>query len=107
MECSIANASQVEIGNCLRAMEETVDKVVDIAMGFAMEAAQELDATTGRKVAVPALTSSQQAWSAFRDAHCEYVGATFGGGSGTGIAVSSCRIDLGRQRQSTLMNGLN
>jgi len=105
MECS--GGSQVEIGDCVRATEETVNKTVELALGFAMDSAKELDTVTGREVAAKALTASQQAWSGYRDAHCEYVGSTFGGGSGTGIAIMSCRVELGRQRVSSLMNGLN
>lgn len=103
LECSIGAGSQVEIGGCVSKMGEAVDRSVDIALGFAMTAAQELDDITGRKVAGPALEAGQAAWSAYRDAHCEFVGATFGGGSGTGIAIDSCRVDLGRARVSELM----
>ncbi|MGR3661813.1 MAG: lysozyme inhibitor LprI family protein [Paracoccaceae bacterium] len=106
-ECGISNASQVDIADCVQAIEKSVDKVVDMALGYAMESAQELDATTGRDDAVPALTASQKTWGAFRDAQCDFVGSTFGGGSGTGIAISSCRIELGRQREASLMNGLD
>lgn len=102
MECSAS--SQVEIGNCLAEMEQTVNSVVDSTLGFAMVAAQELDETTGRTVAVPALKAGQAAWSAYRDAHCEFVGATYGGGSGTGIAIRSCRIELGRARARDLLS---
>lgn len=106
MECGISNGSQVEIGNCVGAVEKTVDQAVELALGFAMDVAKELDTATGRDVAAKALTSGQQAWGAYRDAHCEYVGSTFGGGSGTGIAISSCRVEMGRQRVSGLMSGL-
>ncbi|WP_343115856.1 lysozyme inhibitor LprI family protein [Ostreiculturibacter nitratireducens] len=102
-ECSISNGSQVEIGNCVAEAEAVVDKTVELTLGFAMNAAQELDEITGRDVAVPALEQGQAAWSAYRDAHCEYVGSTFGGGSGTSIAIHACRVELGRARVSELM----
>ncbi len=102
-ECSLDSSSQVETAECVAKVETTVDKTLDIALGFAMNAAKELDDTTGRAVAVPALEKGQAAWSAYRDAHCDYVGATFGGGSGTGIGIRSCRIDLGRDRVDVLL----
>lgn len=100
-ECG--GSSQVEIGACVSDTLTRVDATVELYLGFAMAAAQELDEVTGRKVAAPALTVSQDAWAAYRDAHCEYVGATFGGGSGTGIGINSCRIELGRDRARDLM----
>lgn len=103
LECGIDLGSQVEIGDCLAATEARVDETVAQALGFAMEAAKALDADTGRPGAAPGLEAGQAAWSAFRDAHCAFVGATFGGGSGTGAAIRACRIDLGRERVGTLM----
>lgn len=103
-ECSVNLSSQVEIAECVAETEAAVDKTIDIALGFAMGSVKELDDVTGRQVAAPALEASQTAWSVYRDAHCEYVGSTFGGGSGTGIAIRSCRVELGRARVSELMS---
>lgn len=103
LECSLAASSQVEIGDCLARVEAAVDETLAEALGFAAEAAKGLDADTGRAVAAPALDAGQAAWVAFRDAHCEYVGSTFGGGSGTGAAIRGCRIELGRERVGVLM----
>lgn len=100
-ECG--GSSQVEIGSCVAETLERVDATVDIYLGFAMSSAAELDEVTGRPVAVPALEAAQAAWSAYRDAHCGFVGSTFGGGSGTGIGINSCRIELGRNRAEELM----
>lgn len=102
-ECSLGSGSQVETAECVAKTEATVDETVRLALQFAMRAAKELDETTGRTVAVPALEKAQGAWSSFRDAHCDYVGSTFGGGSGTGIAIRSCRIELGRERADLLL----
>jgi len=102
-ECGIGSGSQVEIADCVAETEATVDKALELALGFARKAAEELDGATGRVVAVPALESGQAAWSTYRDQHCEFVGATFGGGSGTGIAIRSCRVKLGRARVDELM----
>lgn len=103
MECSTNGGSQVEIGRCVAEVEDTVDLALEVALEFAMDAAKELDDVTGREVAVPALDAGQAAWSEYRDKHCEYVGSTFGGGSGTGIAIRGCRIELGRVRTDELM----
>ena len=94
--------SQVEIGLCVEETLKRVDVTIDAYLGFAQEAAKELDAATGRDEAVPALNASQLAWASYRDRHCEYIGSTYGGGSGTGIAVRSCRIILGRERAREL-----
>jgi len=104
LECSIDLGSQVEIADCVAEAEATVDKTIELALGFAMNAAKEMDEITGREVAVAALVQGQSAWFGYRDAHCEYVGSTFGGGSGTGIAIRSCRVELGRARVTELMN---
>lgn len=104
MECSTESASQVEIGDCLAKTEQRVDTAMAQALSFAMAAATDLDKVTGRASSVPALTSAQAVWSTYRDQHCDFVGTTFGGGSGTGIAIRSCRITLGRARTDDLMN---
>ena len=104
LECP--EGSQVEIGQCLAATEAVVDRAVATALGLAQQAAAELDRTTGRAVAAPALEQAQAAWTAYRDAQCDYVGATYGGGSGTGQAIRGCRIELGRARVDQLMRRL-
>jgi uncharacterized protein YecT (DUF1311 family) len=100
-ECG--GASQIEIGACVSETLKRVDATVDIYLGFAMRSAQDLDQATGRQVAAPALEAGQAAWSAYREAHCDFVGATFGGGSETRIGINSCKIELGRDRAAELM----
>ncbi len=106
LECTDA-PSQVEIGACVSDMEERVNAALEVAYGFALDAAKELDEVTGRTVAQPAVEASQAAWSAYRDAQCEAVGASFGGGSGTGIGITACRVDLGRARVDELLRYAN
>ncbi|GAB5436119.1 lysozyme inhibitor LprI family protein [Falsiruegeria mediterranea] len=103
LECSDAG-SQVEIGACVSEAAQRVEAAMVLAQEIAMASAQELDEVTGRVVAVPAMDAAQEAWSAYRDAQCNAVGASFGGGSGTGIAIQSCRIELGRARITELMS---
>ncbi len=102
MECGDAG-SQVEIAECVSKAEAAVNDAVELSLSFAMSSAAELDEVTQRDVAVPALEKAQAAWSAYRDGHCEYVGTTFGGGSGTHITITSCRVELGRARVRELM----
>ncbi|WP_420585899.1 lysozyme inhibitor LprI family protein [Ruegeria sp.] len=106
LECADAH-SQVEIGACVSDMEERVNMALDAAYGFAVESAKELDEVTGRLVAQPALETAQNAWVAYRDAQCEAVGASYGGGSGTGIGITACRVQLGRARVDELLRYAN
>ena len=103
LECSQTATNQAEIGGCVAAQLTAVNGAVSLAYSFAETAAKNLDAVTGRAVALPALQASQAAWAAYRDRQCEYVGTTFGGGSGTGIAIDSCQVRLGRARVEALM----
>lgn len=103
LECSIDASSQVGIGECLNEAARVADATVALALEFAMQAAKGLDETTERTTSVPALTASQAGWEAYRDRQCEFVGTTYGGGSGTGIAIQSCRISLARARADDLM----
>ncbi|MFU1681595.1 lysozyme inhibitor LprI family protein [Phaeobacter piscinae] len=103
MECS-DTGSQIALRDCLKGDQICANAALSQALGYAREAAADLDDTTGRQSAGPALEAAQQSWEAFRDAHCDFVGATFGGGSGTGIAILSCRISLTRGRVEALMD---
>ncbi|MCF6272200.1 MAG: DUF1311 domain-containing protein [Rhodobacteraceae bacterium] len=104
LECSLSVGSQVEIGDCVSEAAKTVDATVELALGIAMDAAKELDSITEREVSVPALEAAQTAWLAYREQQCAFVGTTFGGGSGTGIAMESCQVELGRARVEELMD---
>lgn len=103
LECSIDASSQVEIGECLDEAARVADASVALALEFAMQAAKGLDEVTERTTSAPALTASQAGWEAYRDQQCDFVGTTYGGGSGTGIAIKSCRISLARARAEGLM----
>jgi uncharacterized protein YecT (DUF1311 family) len=103
LECGIGRSSQVEIADCMAATEATADKAMATALEIARSVAVELDQTTGRTEVGPALDAAQAAFLDFRDKQCALVGATFGGGSGAGIAIRGCRIDLTRDRTDALM----
>lgn len=101
LECP--GASQVETGACLTETLARVDAAVDLALGFAASAATDLDAEMGTTRSHDALIAAQAAWEAYRSAHCEHLGTTWGGGSGTGIAITACHITLGRERIAALL----
>jgi uncharacterized protein YecT (DUF1311 family) len=107
LECSVKNGSQIETADCLIRVESDVDAALEVAFKSAMNNAMELDTVTGRSVAVPALEKAQADWVAFRQSHCDYKGSLFGGGSGTGIAIRSCRIAETRRRTDALFASLN
>ncbi len=103
LECSGGAESQVEIGECLARTEAAADRAMAAALEIAHAAAGEVDAATGRAEVRPALDTAQDAFLAYRDRHCEAVGAGFGGGSGTGIAIRGCRIGMTRERTDALV----
>jgi uncharacterized protein YecT (DUF1311 family) len=102
LECSVGAGSQVETSRCLSEVAERADAALAIMLDAARKSAAELDSITERDVALPALEAAQTAWEAYRATHCDYAGALFGGGSGTGIAIRSCQIDLTRARAKAL-----
>lgn len=104
MECP--GGSQVEIGKCLSETAERATLSLQTALDIARDAASELDNVTGRVSALPALEKSHAAWAEYLQSHCDYVGATFGGGSGTRHAIHACRIELTRERVNQLMGSL-
>lgn len=106
LECSVASGSQVETSNCLVKVTKAADTALEVMLDIALRNAAELDSITERDVALPALNAAQEAWVAYRDAQCDYAGSLFGGGSGTGIEIQSCRIELTRARVKELEAGL-
>lgn len=107
LECSQNASSQAEIGGCIVETEALANASLAQVLEWAFESARELDEVTGRVMVVPALEASQAAWEAHRDAHCEFLATTYGGGSGTGIAIGSCRIEMARDRLDELMATVN
>jgi len=97
--CDSGNKAQAELDRCLIDVEKDVDAAQKAAFDKIVAAAKKLDDVTApRRDVVPALTLGQDAWTQYRDKHCEFIGTTWGGGSGTGIAITRCRIDLTRAR---------
>ncbi|MEM6886525.1 MAG: lysozyme inhibitor LprI family protein [Pseudomonadota bacterium] len=102
LECSFIEDTQVEIAECLIEAEERANAAMELVLGYALDAAFDLDETTGRKVALPALEAAQGAWLDYREKSCAHRGALFGGSSGTAIAIRSCHIEMTRARTSDL-----
>jgi uncharacterized protein YecT (DUF1311 family) len=103
MDCGATAGSQVEIADCLAKTEAAADQAMATALQIARDAAGEVDTATGRAEARPALDAAQAAFLGFRDSQCAAVGAMFGGGSGTGIAIRGCRIEMTRDRTGALV----
>lgn len=102
LECSVNAGSQVETGQCLQETAKAAEAALAIILDISRDAARELDSITERDVALPALNTSQTEWEAYRDAQCLYAGSLFGGGSGTGIEIQSCQIEMTRARMRDL-----
>ena len=102
LECPGDN--QVEVRDCLSETEARVDAALAIVVGFARESAESQDELMGGSAAMEAFEAGQTAWEAYRDDHCDYVGSTFGGGSGTAPAIYACRITHARARMEELMS---
>ena len=101
LECP--GESQVEVRACLAETHARADAALASAVGFARDSAASMDELMGGTAGVEAFQAGQTAWEAYRDAHCDYIGSTYGGGSGTGPAITACRITHARERVAELM----
>ncbi len=92
-----------EVKRCYNDRVNEIDREVDRAYQRALAAAGELDAVTGHGDAVPALEESQALWRAFRRADCMDLQAKLAaGGSGTGVFIARCAIDMAKTRIAEL-----
>jgi len=97
-ECWVGNGKQ-EAAACLIAVEKNADAALGQTLAQAMDAAKKFDdLTEPRRDVVPALNAAQEAWAQYRDKHCAFIEANWAGGSGTGMAISNCRIEQARKR---------
>lgn len=88
--------SNVEIGTCLAAVERDVERELLIALAHAHRSIARRDfmapVTLARYAA--AFDRAQAAWLVWREIDCgEVTKFEWWGGSGAGIAITSCRID--------------
>jgi uncharacterized protein YecT (DUF1311 family) len=100
LECDAAN--QILIKTCLTKLAPQAEQDRLNAEAAARAMMKNLDRATGRPEALPAFEQSTQTYQAYRQAHCAWVGKSFAGGSGAGIAKLTCRIDLDRNRAEEL-----
>ena len=82
---------------CMGAELEVWDKRLNAAYAelMAREKAEDkemADLGSAAPKQTPALRDMQRKWIAYRDARCEFIGAQWGGGSGTGPAVQGCHM---------------
>lgn len=97
--CSLLAGNQIEIRSCLADQLADLElslEHMDAAAGAAMA---ELDAITSAEIDADAFhDAAARAFESYRQTACDAVGASYAGGSGTGIAILSCRLDLAWRR---------
>lgn len=103
IDCEDSATSQVEMRACLQKVSKYVERTLDVASAAAAVEMRELDTVTSANIgAEQAFAVSRQAYGAYRDAACAAVGASYAGGSGTGIAILSCRQQMDWERANRI-----
>ncbi len=97
MERTDGGQSTAGMVACMGAELEAWDKRLNTAYAelMAREKAEDkemADLGSAAPKQSPALLDMQRKWIAYRDARCDYIGAQWGGGSGTGPAVQGCHM---------------
>jgi len=108
MTIDSAGSTNVGMGFCYGAERDDWDARLNasytqlMAIEKAIDAELEQLGSAAPKTA-PVLRDMQRAWIAFRDASCNYEGSQWGGGSGTGPAMSLCAMRMTAEQALTLM----
>ena len=85
--CQDKAESQVEMSDCEAKTTIVAEKLLTSAYK------QKISDSGSAKVKA-ALVKAQRAWITFRDADCvDYVGSSFEGGNGAGLAIETCLND--------------
>ena len=97
MERTDGGQSTAGMVACMGAELEAWDKRLNTAYAELMvrekaEDKEMADLGSAAPKQSPALLDMQRKWIAYRDARCDYIGAQWGGGSGTGPAVQGCHM---------------
>ena len=97
MERTDGGQSTAGMVACMGAELEAWDKRLNTAYAelMAREKAEDkemADLGSAAPKQTPALRDMQRKWIAYRDARCEFIGAQWGGGSGTWPAVQGCHM---------------
>lgn len=105
IDCGNA-ASTYEMNECAGRDYEKVDAELNRVYKAALAAIPEMAVDEPRfnaKSWEAALRASQRAWIAYRDAECdEHVPMSWSGGTGTTVAVISCKTGLTEERTKAL-----
>lgn len=101
--CEDSATSQVEMRACLREMLNYVERTLEVASAAAAVEMRELDTVTSADIgAEKAFEKSRTAYAAYRDSACAAVAASYAGGSGAGIAMLSCRLQMDWDRANRI-----
>jgi len=99
MKCQETASSQVEMRACLQQALGDVDRTLSIADQAATVEMKKLDDVTSADItAQEAFLTSRQAFDTYRGSACRAVAASYGGGSGAGIAALWCQRQLAWER---------
>ncbi|SDZ04584.1 Uncharacterized conserved protein YecT, DUF1311 family [Jannaschia faecimaris] len=97
--CSAQTGSNVGYGFCLRAELTFWDAELNRVYGVLIDLTEAQDAElksygSAAPAMTPALRAAQRAWIAWRDAQCDFIRTTFGGGTGGNPAATDCLMRL-------------
>lgn len=112
MQKTVGGGSTVGMGGCLDAEWNAWDARLNKNYQKLMAREKSEDAemadvgSVAPKQAV-ALRDMQRAWISYRDARCNFVGAQWGGGTGTGPATLDCHMQVTGQQALFLQQMLN
>ncbi|GHD59096.1 lysozyme inhibitor LprI family protein [Jeongeupia chitinilytica] len=101
-ECDQRSANQADLSRCLGTLETGATQDRLNAEAAARAAMRRLEETTPDSHALGLFETDVAAYLAYRDAHCDWAGASFHGGSIAGVAMQTCRIDMDRHRADEL-----
>lgn len=103
IDCEDSTTNQVEMRACLKEASNYVERTLEVASAAAAVEMRELDTVTAAHIgAEQAFAKSRETYRAYRDAACDAVGASYAGGSGTGIAILSCRRQADWERANRI-----
>ncbi|MEN9657729.1 MAG: hypothetical protein RL571_1194 [Pseudomonadota bacterium] len=100
VECQASN--QIALKDCLAKLAPQAEQDRKNAESAARVMMKNLDRITGHPAALPAFNQASKAYQSYQHAQCAWVGKSFAGGSGAGVAERACRIDLDRARADEL-----
>ncbi|WP_374394188.1 lysozyme inhibitor LprI family protein [Sphingopyxis sp.] len=92
-------STTAEISECMVRHVKIKDLEVELQRQQSLAEIDLLGLPAAQQAALKdALQKSQTKWLSYRDAQCEFVAISYENGSGRGIAVASCLVDLNDAR---------